>query len=82
MNANAQYLSLNKTETKKLIALVNADKDVKQLYLKMEHLANTALTEIPNPIDTIVSEGNLASDHKKIRTEIWKIINEKLPINE
>jgi len=68
ISANAQYLSLNKIETKKLIALVNTDKDVKQLYLKMERLANTALTEVPNPIDTIVSEGHLATDPKKIRT--------------
>ncbi len=80
MNANAQYLSLNKIETKKLIALVNTNKDVKQLYIKMEHLANTALTEAPNPIDTIVSEGHLASDPKKIRTvkslaDLHKIYN-------
>ncbi|MEI6585972.1 MAG: alginate lyase family protein [Sediminibacterium sp.] len=66
--AKAQYLSLNKLEAKKLIALVNTEKNVKQLYLKMERLANTALTEVPNPIDTIVSEGHLASDPKKIRT--------------
>lgn len=68
ISANAQYLSLNKIETKKLISLVNTEKDVKQLYLKMERLANTALTEVPNPIDTIVSEGHLATDPKKIRT--------------
>jgi len=68
ISASAQYLSLNKIETKKLISLVNTDKDVKQLYLKMERLANTALTEVPNPIDTIVSEGHLATDPKKIRT--------------
>jgi hypothetical protein len=68
VSANAQYISLNKTEIRKLDKLIKTDAGVKAIYLSMEALAKAALTEIPNPIDTIVSEGHLSTDPKKIRT--------------
>jgi hypothetical protein len=35
----------------------------------MGTLANAALQQDPNPIDTIISEGHLVTDPKKIRTQ-------------
>lgn len=66
---NAQYASLQKNEVKKLVTLVETDPAAKKIYQSLETLANTALQQEPNPIDTIISEGHLATDPKKIRTQ-------------
>ena len=65
----AQFLSLQKTEIQKLSLLIEKDKSANQLYQRMVNTANTALAQEPNPIDTIVSEGHLITDPKKIRTQ-------------
>lgn len=69
VSANAQYASLQKNEVKKLVKLVETDATAKRIYQQIETLANTALQQDPNPIDTIISEGHLATDPKKIRTQ-------------
>ncbi|MES2371215.1 MAG: alginate lyase family protein [Bacteroidota bacterium] len=66
---DGQYVSLQKNEVKKLVKLIEADPAAKKAYQPIETLANTALQQEPNPIDTIISEGHLATDPKKIRTQ-------------
>ncbi|MEO7530016.1 MAG: alginate lyase family protein, partial [Sediminibacterium sp.] len=68
-NSQAQYVSLNKIEIQKLSELITVDNDAKNIYLALEASANKALTQLPNPIDTIISEGHLVTDPKKIRTQ-------------
>ncbi len=68
LTANAQYLSLDKTEIRKLDQLIKNQAGVKAIYLTLEASAKTAINEAPNPIDTIISEGHLTTDPKKIRT--------------
>lgn len=65
----AQYLSLNQQEVHQLITLINANKEVKKSYEKLAYFADIALKQAPDPIDTIISEGHLASDPRKIRTQ-------------
>lgn len=67
--ADAQYISLQKSEIKKLARIIKNDAGAKKLYLAIENAANTALQQQPNPIDTIISEGHLATDPKKMRTQ-------------
>ena len=69
LSANAQYLSLQKTEIRKLRKLIETDTGVKAIYLGLESSAKVALLQTPNPIDTIISEGHLATDPKKIKTQ-------------
>ncbi|MFC5282334.1 alginate lyase family protein [Pedobacter alpinus] len=66
--ANAQFLSLNKTELKKLKTIVQEDSSAKKAFSLLEKQAKVALTQNPQPIDTIISEGHLATDPKKIKT--------------
>ncbi len=68
-SVNAQYLSLQKNEISKLSALIESDKSAKKIYLTIETTANNTLLQEPNPIDTIISEGHLITDPKKIRTQ-------------
>jgi hypothetical protein len=67
--AKSQYVCLDKTEIKKLGALIKFDPVVMKMYLALQASADVALTQEPNPIDTIVSEGHLSTDPKKIRTQ-------------
>lgn len=66
--AKGQFLSVNKTELKKLIVIIQSDSSAKKAFSLLEKQAQSALTKKPQPIDTIVSEGHLASDPKKIKT--------------
>jgi hypothetical protein len=65
----SQYTSLNKSELQKLIRLINTDTSAKKNYKALETVANAALQQPPDPIDTIISEGHLATDPKKIITQ-------------
>jgi Alginate lyase. len=64
----AQYVGLNNKEVSSLQKLIKKDSSVKNLYISLKKLADAALTQTPDPIDTIVSEGHLANDPKKIIT--------------
>ncbi|MBC8052656.1 MAG: alginate lyase family protein [Sphingobacteriaceae bacterium] len=67
---NAQYISLNSKEIKKLIKYVKTDSRTTELFNKLKRQADSAMLETPNPLDTVFSEGRLATDPKKIRTII------------
>ena len=68
LSASGQYLSLDKTEIQQLDQLIKTQPAVKAIYLTLEASAMVAITEAPNPIDTIISEGHLSTDPKKIKT--------------
>ena len=65
----AQYVGLNDKEISSLQKLVKGNNDVKNLYNSLKKVADGALGQTPNPIDTVVSEGHLATDPKKIITQ-------------
>ncbi len=66
---HAQYVSLNKSEIEKLIALSKSDPVAKKNCKALETVADMALLQTPGPVDTIISEGHLATDPKKIITQ-------------
>jgi hypothetical protein len=66
--AFSQFVSLDKKEISALRDLVKNDKEAKKFYAAIKATADKALAETPDPIDTVVSEGHLATDPKKIRT--------------
>jgi len=68
VQARAQFVGLNDREVKKLKKLVQSDAQAKRFYEGFKKTADAALTEQPNPIDTVISEGHLATDPKKIVT--------------
>ena len=66
---HAQYVSFNQKEIaaiKKMKAKTPGDDN---LYDSIEKVATLTLTEAPNPIDTIRTEGLLAGDPKKTTTQ-------------
>ena len=67
--ANAQNVGLSNKEISSLQKLINKDSAVKNLYTSLKRIADEALNQNPNPIDTVISEGHLATDPKKIRTQ-------------
>ncbi|MES2332485.1 MAG: alginate lyase family protein [Bacteroidota bacterium] len=67
--ARSQYVSLNRNEIDKLSSLIKKDQAAKKVYVALETLAASSLVQEPNPIDTIISEGHLATDPKKIITQ-------------
>lgn len=67
-NAFTQFVSLDKKEIATLKSLVKKDSAVNRFYASFKHTADVALSQVPDPIDTVVSEGHLATDPKKIRT--------------
>ncbi|MEO5912147.1 MAG: alginate lyase family protein [Pelobium sp.] len=68
INANGQFLSLNKTELKKLVAIIQSDSSAQSAFGFIEQQAKIALNQNPQPIDIIISEGHLATYPKKIET--------------
>jgi hypothetical protein len=68
LNCFAQYIGLNKKEISDLQRLVVKDSSAKSFYASIKRTANDVLTQMPDPIDTVVSEGHLATDPQKIRT--------------
>jgi len=67
-NGFSQFASLTKKEISNLHNLVAKDSSVKKFYASLKNTADEALEQTPNPVDTVVSEGHLATDPKKIRT--------------
>ncbi|GAA4730467.1 alginate lyase family protein [Flavisolibacter ginsenosidimutans] len=67
-NGFAQFVGLNKKEISSLHNLIAKDSSAKKFYVSIRQTANDALAQTPDPIDTVVSEGHLATDPKKIRT--------------
>jgi hypothetical protein len=68
LNGFAQFVGLNSKEISVLRSLVKDDNDAKKFYSAIKRTADNALNENPNPIDTVVSEGHLSTDPKKVRT--------------
>lgn len=70
VTANAQYVSLNAAEIGKLKQLCSTDASAKARFMEMQKAADAALTDTPNPIDTIHTEGRLKGDPKKTATAL------------
>lgn len=68
IHSDAQYVSLTKKEIGKLRKLISTDSSVQKIYHTLETQAAAAFAQEPDPIDTIISEGHLVTDPKKIRT--------------
>jgi hypothetical protein len=67
-SARAQFVAPNDREIGQLKKLVNDDPQAGKLYRNIKKLADQALSDTPNPVDTVVSEGHLATDPRKIVT--------------
>jgi hypothetical protein len=65
----AQSVSLNQSELTKLKESIKTNPGAEKAFLKLRFTADMALTQQPNPVDSIVSEGHLANDPKKIATQ-------------
>lgn len=71
---NAQVVSLNTAELKKLQRIVKTDVNAKKHWQGLIKDADEALTASPNPADTLLTEGILQGDPRKART--WKSIED------
>lgn len=65
---SAQYVGLNQKEIRHLDRLIRADSSAKKQYDALATTADAALSEDPDPIDTIRSEGLLQGDPRKTAT--------------
>jgi hypothetical protein len=68
LTASAQYASLSNDEFGKLKNLINTDPAAKAAFGHFQTIADKALTEQPDPIEKITTEGKLAGDPDKIKT--------------
>src|SRR6478735_5406619 len=68
IQSTAQVVTLNKKEISSLQKIIKQDSSAGKLYASIKSRAENALTQTPDPIDTVISEGHLATDPKKIRT--------------
>lgn len=66
--ATAQTVSLTNAETGKLIQLIKKDPSAKAQWKIILKNADEAFLATPNPVDTLLSEGILQGDLRKIRT--------------
>jgi Alginate lyase len=64
----AQYVGIDPHGIGRLKALMRTDAGVKRLYDSLKQIADEALQEDPNPIDTIRTEGLLQGDPRKTAT--------------
>src|SRR5882762_2568042 len=64
----SQYVGLNDKEIYNLKKLIGDNSDAHKYFTSFKKIADEALNQMPDPIDTIVSEGHLANDPKKIIT--------------
>jgi hypothetical protein len=64
----AQYVGLDPHGIGRLKELMRSDAGVKRLYDSLQQIADEALQEDPNPIDTIRTEGLLQGDPRKTAT--------------
>ncbi len=65
IHSNAQYVGLTHTEIIKLKSLLKTDKLADKGYSYFKNEAKKALSDNPNPRDTIVSEGHLKGNPDK-----------------
>lgn len=68
VSTHAQFVSMNAKEISTLKKLIRENSSVTQHYLKFKLLADASLDLTPAAIDTVFSEGRLASDPKKIKS--------------
>ena len=66
--AVAQYVGLDDLQIWRLKQLTRSDAGVKRQYDSLQQIADEALQEEPNPIDTIRTEGLLQGDPRKTAT--------------
>jgi len=66
--ANGQSISMSDKGVVKLKKIIARDQQTRMVFKEWVDLAKTALNELPNPVDTIASEGYLISHPKKQRT--------------
>ena len=69
-NGKAQFVGLNKSEVNKLKVSIKSEKGTADLYASFLDIAKKALSEKPNPRDTIVSEGHLNNNPDKVASQI------------
>ena len=69
-NGKAQFVGLNKSEINKLKATIKTEKETADLYNSLLSIAKKALSQKPNPRDTIVSEGHLNTHPDKIASQL------------
>jgi hypothetical protein len=68
IGSQAQYVSLNETELYKLKLTCERDSAARMVFKRFEATAENALSEKPNPIEVIASEGLLMGNPTKIAT--------------
>jgi hypothetical protein len=66
--SKAQIVSFNAAELGKLKELIRTDPEVQKQWKGLMETANTALNAVPNPADTILTEGLLVGDPRKTKT--------------
>lgn len=67
-STQAQYASLNNSEFEKLGKLIKSYGGAKKTFEPFQVMADKALSEIPNPIEEITSEGMLAGHPDKVKS--------------
>ena len=72
--AKAQYVSLSRQEADRLRERAKVDPNVKPLFDSIRQVADAAMGEDPNPIDTLRTEGLLQGDPRKAAT--WEAIKD------
>jgi alginate lyase len=70
----AQRAEWSGQQTRELKELIRTNGGVKTMYDSLQRIADAALTEDPNPIDTIRSEGLLQGDPRK--TVTWEALGD------
>jgi len=68
VTANAQFASLSNDEFAKLKDLIANNASAEAAFTPFKTMAEKALTEQPDPIEKITTEGKLAGDPDKIKT--------------
>ena len=68
LSSFSQLVGLNKQEVAALKHLVATDSNAEKFYASLKRTADDALTQAPDPVDTVISEGHLATNPEKIRT--------------
>jgi hypothetical protein len=64
----SQYVGLTNKEVANLKKMIKKEGEVRDYVAAFKKIADTALIQTPNPIDTVVSEGHLANHPQKIIT--------------
>jgi hypothetical protein len=70
----AQTVSLSRKEAGHLKKMIREDREVRALFDSLQNIADTALEDDPNPIDTIRTEGLLQGDPRKTAT--WEAMRD------